>query len=632
MTENIEEMNQETAGEAAADNGKPGLPQLLEEIKKPIPGDNPCGQDATYDDDFQRLKTEIDRIGTVGGKVDQEQAISAAKELQARGKQLGTADGSGSIMGSSGGVDYNLIVELSRKILTEKSKDLRAAGYLGIGLFKTRGIPGIADGIKAIKILTEEFWEGLYPAKHRLVARKNAIEFVLSRFAEYLEDSKPASDDGEQIAESLEQIKALSGQLMDLMADNAPVTSGLTKSLNEALARVPKPVEKQPAAPAGTPQDSAPGGMATPAGSAVSAPAGIPSEVQSVSQANEAIVKAAAFFRGQDRKNAVPYRLLRSLRWDALMNEPPNENGKTKIEPPQAQRRTYLQGLAQNSQWEKLLDEGEASFQQNPFHFWLDLQRLTIAALEGLGAEYSRPRVVVLQQTAVLINRLPNLSKLSFSDGTGFADPMTVSWLEETVLPVLGDGTASAGGFDFSRSVGGEDLSTQFAEAQVLLGGGDLPGALALLEAGFSMDSSRNARFRRRLYMAILCLKGNLVDMARVIMEELSEEVKSYSLEEWDPQLALEVWTNLHKCYEFLAGSAAPADKQMFQQKSTGIFEKICRLDVRYALSTLGQKPKSRPTHQTRPQNDGSSVAVETAVPTSEASDNAEKKSEESTA
>ena len=97
---------------------------LIEAIQKPISAEIPCGEDVRYNDDFQELKTEIDGIGSLATDVD-----------------------------------YERIVELGRTILETKSKDLTTAGFLALGLARTREVEGMAEALVILGALVETFWE-----------------------------------------------------------------------------------------------------------------------------------------------------------------------------------------------------------------------------------------------------------------------------------------------------------------------------------------------------------------------------------------------------------------------------------------------------------------------------------------
>src|SRR5512135_290804 len=130
-------------------------------VLKPIPGASPTGADPAYDEDFLRIKAEIDRIGMVTGKVDQQRVMQDAKELQnARGlrtpKERAAAEDAmrqRSALTEVGGPDFRLVVDLATKILAEKSKDIRVACYLCFALWRTQMVSGMAEGLSVILLL-----------------------------------------------------------------------------------------------------------------------------------------------------------------------------------------------------------------------------------------------------------------------------------------------------------------------------------------------------------------------------------------------------------------------------------------------------------------------------------------------
>lgn len=583
------------------------LSPLLEAIKRPIPGNNPCGVDVSYDDDFQKIKAEFDRV--ISTQIDQSKAVDDAKKLleltaekrRELEKKKQTIE-SKSLTSGPSGKDYPMIVGLATKILSEKSKDLRAAAYLCVALTYAERFAGLAEGLAAINILAQTFWEGLYPAKHRVPARQSIFtEFLKPRLSDAIapEDANGVkriqvnADDREPLEQALKTL----GELQKLAAAHLPQESqsalaALTNVVKECFDKAPKPAPPVSATPSTVSSSTAPPSAAptstapTASMTVVTSADGKGTEIKSEQDAFDSIRRAVIYWRNLDRTSPRPYRLVRSARWEALANEPANQ----KIPPPRVERRNYFNTLLQKAEWNKLLDEGEATFTEAPFHLWLDLQRLLVAAMDALGAPFQQGRLAILQELAILLQRLPKLPHLVFNDGTRFADAATQDWIEETVMPVLGGGEASNAGA--SLAANDNELTGQFEAAKKIFSQGDLAGAMAYLQEGAAADASRKVRFRRRLYMASLCLRGNQPKLARPLLEELQTEVEKFSIDAWEPPLALEMWKNLHQCYEALAATAPAAGKPALQESAERIFEKICRLDMGYALATTGAKPK----------------------------------------
>lgn len=576
------------------------LSPLLEAVKRPIPGDNPCGKDVSYDDDYLTIKAEIDKLSTVGGRVDQERAAELRQMMDATRGTIKKSDRAeaekqleqrGSVVDGAGGPDYQLIIDKATSVLSDKAKDIRVTSYLCFALWQKEKFEGLAEGLSAIDILITEFWDGLYPAKVRLSARKNAVDFLTTKLGESIESAQVKLEDKDPLQKAKQAVSSLQAHFTEKMPEGPPSFLGLSQAVDKCLAKVPKPAAPKP---------SGDSGVAAPTQSiGAGGAAGEIGELRSVQDAVDAGKKAAKFMRDQNRKNPVPYRLMRVLRWDSLTAEPPNEGGKTKLEAPVLQRRNFLTGLRDAGDWNKLLDECEVSFGQPGFHLWLDMQRLTVAALDALGAEFQAVRTALLTELAILLQRLPKLSSLTFSDGTRFADPATTDWIEESVMPILGSGEPSGGGGINVSRFGDEELEAQYKEAKRILNAGDFAGAITLLQAGANRDYSRKTAFRRKLALGVLCIQGNQASVARPLLESLDEEIGKFSIDDWEPALALEVWTTLHKCYESLAGGAPNPGKQAIQQMADKVFEKICRIDVGIALASTGVKPKTKSTAPT---------------------------------
>jgi len=523
------------------------LSPFLEAVRAPISEEDPVGTDVKYEDSFQQLKAEVDKV------------------------QSANAD-----------ADFDHIVELGKQILTKQSKDLTAAVYLGIGLIRTDGLSGLAEGVGAAQVLCETYWDDLYPPARRMVARKNALQLFIDRMYEWLEPQKPTKGDRVLLEQTLARYKALQALATEKMEANAPVFSRVAKLLEAKLRAVPKdtPPPPKPAAAEGGTRE---GGTAAQSSAGGAGGADELAEFRSPNQASRLVLKAATFMHEHNKTDPLPFRLARALNWGALVAAPPAENGKTLIPPFVEQRQTYLTGLLNQAQFAELVDEAETSFHEQPF--WLDLQRYVVTAMDALGGPFAAARDGVLEEVAGLIRRFPDLPTFTFNDGTPFADPATREWIETRVRPLL----ASGGGGEPSASVGedGEALAADYAEARSHLAKGDLAAAVATLGEG--TDSSGHERFRRRLYLAAVCVRGGRPAVARPILEELETEVEAHRLDMWMPALALELWASLYGCYGALRRTAEAEQKVALQQAADRVFERICATDPSRALTVMEQ-------------------------------------------
>lgn len=526
---------------------------LIDAVRKPIPGGSPVGIDVAYEDDFQSLKAEVDAMGA-----------------------------------ATGSVDFQNIVDLATTILAERSKDISVACYLAFGLSRTRGFAGVAEGVAVVRAVSESFWEGAFPPLRRMRARQSAIQFMAERLNAWAETQKPTPADRGALDTGLAELSALQAFTTESMGDDAPPLSGLARTLREAIRRLPAPREDAPAGAMPTEPAQPSATQAPPAASASAAPgasAGEPVDASfgTRSESESVVLKVAAFLREQSVLDATAIMLTRAVRWGAIAQAPPAEGGKTKIPAPQAARRSAIMALVGTGNHEALAKACEGAFQEAPFHFWLDLQRAAATGFAALGAPGAAALAAVTDSASALVRRVPVLPTLSFADGTSFADPLTIAWLDE-ISAVGGDGSSSGA----SNNDPGRDA---IREAQSQASGGDVPGAVAALVAG---SGAPRDRFDRTIAAAEMCMGAGRPDVALALLDDADEAIRQYHLDVWDPPSARNALRLMHAACAALAPSAGTPDrKQALASRSDEAFARLARLDPGLAMRSTAPPKKT---------------------------------------
>jgi type VI secretion system protein ImpA len=103
----------------------------VDSLLEPISAENPCGEDIGYDPQFAELETLLQ------GKPETQFAAAEEPDWKAVKKEC---------------LD-----------LFNRSKDLRVALRLALGLLKMDGLTGFRDGILVMKGLIERYWEPVHP-------------------------------------------------------------------------------------------------------------------------------------------------------------------------------------------------------------------------------------------------------------------------------------------------------------------------------------------------------------------------------------------------------------------------------------------------------------------------------------
>jgi type VI secretion system protein VasJ len=574
------------------------MSELLDDISRPISDDAPSGED----------------IARLEPSTDNEEWIQTYAELRALTNKAAS--------------NCDSIVALSQNILANKSKDLRVAGYLVSGLVHQQGFSGLAEGMKAYQILIQDYWDnGLYPSRD--AARGGNINTLDKRLGqdisaqtgdkEYFIPTKPTD------AEALEEIKTTIDEINANLAEKSAGRPISLENLGRAIAGRLKEVEatakkSTPASAAAKPTErrgvggllrrKPPTPTAAPEQAEVApeaAEAAVAATINNEIEAAKAVIRAANFLLRKDPTSATPYRLLRSSLWYMLPlpNPEPNRSGKkvTQYNAPVGKAR--LEELLRDEEWESLVIECETVFTERFDSagggcFCLDIQRFLSIALKELSskadeggdtrkkAAYDAVNKLILQETAFLVERYPWISEIYYSNETPFVDGQTKNWIEKTVKPVLKtaagpqQGVPTGGG----SADGDPKISEDYEKAMDLVAKEKLVEAVDLLQTGINTEASRKGLFQRRLNLASLCMDAAQPGMARPVLEQLDEEIDRLSLDQWEPSLCVQVWYQLKRCYQdLMSKQEAQGSDGVYREKADKVFEKICRLDIRAALT-----------------------------------------------
>ena len=109
----------------------------VNELLAPIPGGDPAGSDASFSDQFDRIREarRADDAGLAQGEWQTELKVADWREAQG----------------------------LSEDILLRTSKDLQAAAWLAEAAISRYGLEGARDGFDLLAGLLDQYWDGLYP-------------------------------------------------------------------------------------------------------------------------------------------------------------------------------------------------------------------------------------------------------------------------------------------------------------------------------------------------------------------------------------------------------------------------------------------------------------------------------------
>jgi len=526
------------------------LAELAQPFIDPIPGGSRAGENARHDDTHQAIRNEVDKLGR-----------PTAEE-----------------------VDWELVREAGREVLTSKSKDILIASYFGVASYVRGGVEGLVTGLAALSALLRHFWDDGYPPSKRLRARVNAIDWFIDRL-ESMGDLAPKTANPSDLQLLSLATKELEGLVLDRFQDESPNIPRLKETLERIERSIPKTVPVAAAAQSATASPTATTNQQQPRAAAAVELATPSAQLTDPAQINkflrelgESVHKASRALFKASKEDPLAYRLCRQGLYMSFQQAPPATNGtQTMVPPPPSEREAHLNALLSAQNWPVLLDEAESGLASA--RLWLDQHRYVALALGGLGHEEARAMVVA--ETAALVQRLPELPERAFSNGSPFASPPTREWLRslspggEASAPVAGAGASEPGAFE-------EGL----AEAHKLAVGGKLGEAVeqlsGLIQSG---ATSGRDRFRAKLAMANACSAGGSPALAEGILASLSAEIRQFQLQEWEPKMAEACYRARYEALAAMAGESAKSRDEL-----ADVYRQLCGVAPAAALK-LGKPP-----------------------------------------
>ncbi len=520
--------------------------ELLARVAKPIRPEAPGGEWARDLPEFASLQSEIHKLGQPDQPV----------------------------------VDWGRVIATGSTLLCDKSKDLLAATYLAYALFERDGYAGLAEGLRILRVLVADFWETLHPEPTRIRARASALEWLGERAAARARRVPPAAPDREAVRAALGLIDEL-GKLL------APRLQGGESSLSELRSEIADAAASQ-TKPEATAGEGAPSQSAD-AARAVEPPATVTSskEYEQVVPTLRRLLRVVAeYLRRANPVNPFAYRMARLAAWMTIEQLPPQTAGKTQIPPPQpADLLPRLEQMLASGKPAAVLEETEGRLFTAAL--WLDLQRLSWAALDAQGLTYRPAAEAVLCDVKTLVQRLPGLPEVRFADDTPLASEATRAWIRDQVLAAAPT-PSSAVLRNGDQPLGGADFAQARSDARALAADKRLGEAVTILESGAVHAPSLADRAVWELELAQLCFDAGQFDTAMGRLEAFDEVLRRTTADDWEPDLCTQVIRLLLLCRQRAASVSRGHPEEMHRTRE--LMNRLCRLDVAAAVEFSSRK------------------------------------------
>lgn len=490
----------------------------------PISESSPTGEDPGYDDDFQRIREEVNKLS---------------------------------------GVDTGLICTLAEKLLTTTAKDIRIATYYCWARLHQDGEGGFAEGLELLAGMLMCYGSQLHPQRDR--SRKAALEWLagsrvldsLSLYPEVVRD------------DALRNTGVL--LLIQDCLDTEPEAS--RPELNALYRALESRLMKAGGVDAVVPQNASSTVQETHAPDTAGSTAPILTRITSGQDLLAQARTLTDYLREQPNGWLAAHRLMKSLRHDTLNAIPaPDVEGKTRIEPPRADQRAMLKRLYLQKSWLEILEQADSAFSRGANHLWLDLQWYTHQALLKSGQDVIA--AIIMADLKGLLCRLSGLETLAFNDGTPFADEVTLNWINESVLddmPGWRDEPVSA------NSATDTDILSLEPEALEKADTDGLDATLHWLQTRPGTDSAKD-KWLLRLLMARVAEQKGKNELALHLLGELDNAAQSITLTQWTPALLFEVKSRRLRLLR-MKSTRSETDKSRLQPEMDQLLAGLIALD-----------------------------------------------------
>ncbi|MGA1869380.1 MAG: TssA family type VI secretion system protein [bacterium] len=444
-------------------------------------------------------------------------------------------------------IDWAKVLELSIFILKTKSKDLLVASFLCHALFVQQGFNGLCVGLTIVRDMLKEYWEILFPEKDRLKVRISAIEWLVKHLGERIREKGDNLSDTKNVMECCGLWDEIDSLLHEKLKEMAPDTSEIIHLLQNMIK------EKK--------EDHCGFESITEAKNALL-------------QAQGTLIRIAGFIRNSNPENPLPYRIVRAITWMIIDQLPSAKDQITKVK---QISHTIIEKIEENIKADNGLEAinlVEDNFAKYPFSFILESHRLSVQVMDKLGPSYKKAKLAVIEELATFIRRFPDVLTLRFSNGAPFASERTKRWIENEVM---------CGSVSLIEKATIIDSQID-KEIKRLITLDKFSEAVSLFQANPIKGASQRELFLWKLKQARYCIDASYFNFAIPQLEYLEEQIKRFSLEDWDPALSVEVIYLLLHCYYRTIKDTTKIVDENIKKKCIQLYARLCQLDLERAL------------------------------------------------
>ena len=480
------------------------LPSLRDPVFQtwvsPLGEDSPCGEDISFSDEFESLKEEAEKEGSLHG-----------------GRNT----------------DWALVLRMASRILADRSKDLWVLCYGIVAAFETQGLVSCAAALSALACLLHEHWDELHPGTARIQRRIAPLAWLAKRLESRFSSLEKEAEQPAIAALHKELVK-IQAILNARVGDKAPALAGLLPSPRTETGGRGPGFEHAVISNGGMSAPPIPSAQSAPPDDFLVALEGdgrVPAAVlpRLFRTTQDQCRQLASHFSSIEPQDWRVILLNRAALWCTIDQLPPADTtGVTQLRPVPLERAQGYSAAVEARKYGEILSQLEGSAGKAPF--WFDGHFLVARCLEGLEAHGAL--LILRAALAQFLARFPDLVRYKFQDGTPFASPRTMQWLDAL-------DASFAGSAALRMSLG----SGETAREQELLDESLAMNAEKGFQAGLAhlerCPAGRSrAAMRQGLLMARYCVAAGNRRAAVRLLGALYAQLEKWEMLDWEPELS----------------------------------------------------------------------------------------------
>lgn len=490
-------------------------------ILKKFDLNNPCGSDYKHKDEFLLIEQEIDK----NYSVNEEET------------------------------NWELVSKKSVILLNKHTKDLKILSWWMISSWKIDSFKSLNDSLVIFIKILEKYNNGLFPKS--LKAKKNTMLWLEETLSKDILKFK--KNEVLKIKDLIRNFESLQNILKNMLGDDCIYFGKIIRQFKKlddevkiseilAIKEEKKEIKKTELKSSIIDESSAPSIK----------------EISNKDEANKILFlfkkhssMLSDYYRNLDTYDLRAMKITRLLSWLNTDGLPEAKNNITYINPPSQINVNKINDLIKENNNKEAFILIQKSIEKSPFWFDGHFKAYELLIQENkldLAEEVKNYLLAFVNSNEGVIN-------LFFKDESPFANEDTKNFLNiqtKKTNSIL------------------ENKTSYLEKEKIDVNKQNIKEAMEELQKHYDLSSSMHDKFKIRLEQSKLAISNNEFTMALILLDELEICIEKYNLDEWQPELSLEV-------YKLLLNN-------LFREcintnKLKNAFEKLCKIDISQALN-----------------------------------------------